>query len=697
MLAIVTENGTGVVSPNILKRSGATIPISSSLRCTLSAWTSDNSQLYLAVASHIKKYTVSEGLLEVMYSGPGTVTCLALADNGHKVFFAAGNEVHMLDGNRDVSLALEASKLPISALALSNDSSLLASASGSTVLVYHLTLSSRALLHGLPSGTVSCCIFHRHTSTKLLLGIERCVLLYDVTEPSGPSKTVKLRGSSGHVVAIGSSPFSKTLIAVAVSNGDVALIDLNKEHGILKVVNLRRALTTLSFNADGGSLYLGTRDGMLLILDLRALEKEPKTIIVGDGKFPIRKIDVQESSKIASNRPPLTPGAKLSRLSGCSSKTRSPAKHAPMPSTTRNSPQGSTTGANVKPFLTPAKGKDAIKSSPVRTPFSDNRNLQPKLQTKPASESPKSRSNHRTGNSKAKIRPQLGLTWSSMENQKFRNLGKGPPPPASTSPHLPLVIGRPEEETCISSSGRRLSSQATEFTCGSRKTSLTCQIEPTELTTQAHPVHDVGYNGQETEPEFPFSVLQQPPVSHESLLKEENEVTTGTGVAQGVFDLRSPEIDAWVKGKRKESDRKQGPLSHHEESDKDGNSYAGPSTAHGSREWGNELALQVSPRRPTAARPWTSPPRTQAQPDANLGVNASAQDFLRTIVRDVMYDFQRETKAEMMGIHLDLVRMGRGWRQELKEAIERWEGEAKQLREENERLKEENERLRRGL
>ncbi|KAI6166830.1 WD40-repeat-containing domain protein, partial [Pisolithus thermaeus] len=458
MLAIVTEDGTGVVSPNILKRSGATIPISSSLRCTLSAWTSDNSQLYLAVASHIKRYTISEGLLEDMYSGPDTVTCLALADKGDKVFFAAGNEVHMLDCHRDVSLVLGASKFPISALTLSNDSSLLASASESMVLVQHLTLSSRTSLHGLPSGTVSCCIFHRHTSTKLLL--------------------VKLRGSSGHVVAIGSSPFSKTLIAVAVSNGDVALIDLNKEHGILKVVNLRKALTTLSFNANGGSLYLGTRDGMLLILDLRALEKEPKAIIVGEGKSPIRKIDVQESSKIVSSRPPLTPGTKLSRLSVCSSKTRSPAKHAPILSATHNSPQGRTTGAHVRSPLTPVKGKGTIKSSsPLRTPLSDNRNLQSKLQTtsKPASESAKSHSSHRIGNSKARIRSQLGLTRGSTDNQESGDLKKGPLPPASTSVHLPSVIGHPKEETYVSSSGRRLSSKAPGLACGSRKTSFTCQ------------------------------------------------------------------------------------------------------------------------------------------------------------------------------------------------------------------------------
>jgi len=65
----------------------------------------------------------------------------------------------------------------------------------------------------------------------------------------------------------------------------------------------------------------------------------------------------------------------------------------------------------------------------------------------------------------------------------------------------------------------------------------------------------------------------------------------------------------------------------------------------------------------------------------------------------VMYDYQRETKAEMMGIHLDLVRMGRGLRRELREVAEGGVGglvEVERLREENRLLKKENERLKRG-
>jgi len=53
----------------------------------------------------------------------------------------------------------------------------------------------------------------------------------------------------------------------------------------------------------------------------------------------------------------------------------------------------------------------------------------------------------------------------------------------------------------------------------------------------------------------------------------------------------------------------------------------------------------------------------------------------------------------MTGLHLDLVRMGRGLRKELREVAEGGGGgllELERLREENRLLREENERLRRG-
>ena len=113
----------------------------------------------------------------------------------------------------------------------------------------------------------------------------------------------------------------------------------------------------------------------------------------------------------------------------------------------------------------------------------------------------------------------------------------------------------------------------------------------------------------------------------------------------------------------------------------------------------NDLSMQISPRRPapgvsTSASidSWAASPAIGPSPSAG----SSAHELLKTIVQDVMYDFQRESKAEMMGLHLDLLRMGRGWKAELRTLMDEYVGDLRDLRDENQRLRLENERLRRG-
>jgi protein NEDD1 len=62
------------------------------------------------------------------------------------------------------------------------------------------------------------------------------------------------------------------------------------------------------------------------------------------------------------------------------------------------------------------------------------------------------------------------------------------------------------------------------------------------------------------------------------------------------------------------------------------------------------------------------------------------------LFRGLIADMQAKNHADMKALHVDMLRMGRGLRQEMDE----WGGEMKKLREENERLREENDRLRRG-
>jgi len=50
----------------------------------------------------------------------------------------------------------------------------------------------------------------------------------------------------------------------------------------------------------------------------------------------------------------------------------------------------------------------------------------------------------------------------------------------------------------------------------------------------------------------------------------------------------------------------------------------------------------------------------------------------------------------LVGMHLDMVRMGRNWKKEMKEVMDAYAKDLRELREENRLLREENERLKRG-
>lgn len=49
----------------------------------------------------------------------------------------------------------------------------------------------------------------------------------------------------------------------------------------------------MMFSPDGAAIYLGTNNGKLLILDLRALDKPPKTVVVSESGSRVETISVQ--------------------------------------------------------------------------------------------------------------------------------------------------------------------------------------------------------------------------------------------------------------------------------------------------------------------------------------------------------------------------------------------------------------------
>lgn len=62
---------------------------------------------------------------------------------------------------------------------------------------------------------------------------------------------------------------------------------------LFRMVAMPAPVTCLSFSAEGAAVYAGTENGKFLLLDLRALDKPPKSITVSDNGDQVVAISVQ--------------------------------------------------------------------------------------------------------------------------------------------------------------------------------------------------------------------------------------------------------------------------------------------------------------------------------------------------------------------------------------------------------------------
>ena len=174
-----------------------------------------------------------------------------------------------------------------------------------------------------------------------------------------------------------------------------------------------------------------------------------------------------------------------------------------------------------------------------------------------------------------------------------------------------------------------------------------------------------------------------------------------------VFGLGTPEVDRWILAGQEDQRNKFGDGNIKGEGKtvgfKEDNEESDEELDQDELERERNLTMQISPRRPSvnpSTHSWAASPAPNASQIGGVSGgpgSSSAHELLKTIVQDVMYDFQRDTKAEMTGLHLDLIRMGRGWKTELRSLMDEYIGDLKDLRDENQRLRSENERLRRGM
>lgn len=148
------------------------------------------------------------------------------------------------------------------------------------------------------------------------------------------------------------------------------------------------------------------------------------------------------------------------------------------------------------------------------------------------------------------------------------------------------------------------------------------------------------------------------------------------------------------------SDAEEGKI---EELENQKDNYTGVSNASSKKK---ETTLQVTPARHGMRRhsgawlPVPSPLRSGLEDMQHTGGApssiANVHNMLHQIMRDVMYDYQEDMRTELVGMHLDMVRMGRSWKKDMKDVMDAYAKDLGELREENRLLREENERLKRG-
>ncbi|KAI9460029.1 hypothetical protein F5148DRAFT_273117 [Russula earlei] len=681
---------------------------------------------------------------------------------------------------------------PVHALSLSHDGTLLTVASAGAVVVHNLALGTQTALRGLP-GPVAVCTFHVHSRVRLLLGIGHELVIYDITRPSAPSRVASIGGGKmGDVVAVACSPYSKTLLAVACSEGYVALVDLDKELSLIRSFSYKFSVTSLLFSLDGASLYIGTENGKLLLQTLRSMEA-PRIIAVGEQGCRVEGLAIANKSKLSIDANSRTTGSINSKpvhqpeISSPLRLSTSKVPHAPSikksisdsPAETGNPPpknespplrkrvNSATTLGNrrivssvrsifANDSLNVPRGKPSAgnkghaaetSTSPPLSPSSlttsinkpsSRVSLRPKPSNSTTLSVPGSLARERTLSGSSTRRTEISEAKASSVATSHASprtrTTSAPKNPAKLSPTMiprhrtkvstspaqssasrvpnPLDAASPSSRrtppatrrmgTRSSGSARDPSRQATTSSVGRTRTTrvrtlvppVACIPPPTLSTSTRMPSPESSMPSplRDTMPPFP--------------IREDKTQRKGLSM----LGLATPEVERWIAGDGESKDRGKArgknkdldvngavefPADSSEEDDGEGPNK--PELNRRGREniegapCLRPVSMQITPRKAA----WAMSPLRHSIAEGSPGVGGLT-GLLHAHISDAMLDFRQETRAEMVGLHLDLVRMGRAWRREMRDAMQEYVGDLKELREENRKLRDENERLRRG-
>ncbi|KAG8792451.1 hypothetical protein FRC16_011412 [Serendipita sp. 398] len=616
------------------------------------AWNGEGDALFGFRSGKVERLDREGASKGALYASDAPVVAIVLKDP-NTAFIGGENKIATLNiETRDVIEPIINTSSGLKSLDFCSEKGLLSITTESGVLLHSLSTNTQVSLNlrklaSPPAGTA----FHPSRHGTLIVFGGSQLAIYDVTKPNIPLKIISLSIREPILDGIFLTGSSKSILGVATLGGEVNLIDIDNARPTVGKFDVQEPLCRISC-LNNGRLVVGTHTGRVLVQN----DKTFSNIWSGEGEITVLAIP------------------RIFVPSRSAASTSSAAK------------SGSTVGnaaARKLPLSPRVAATRVMKTIPPSTSSvetgSDRKET--KGTQRSARRVPSGTSEKLRGPTIRSVSGQstLGTGRDNESNQKQVRSGTL----ASKTAQSPSSKFSPG--TLTSSSRVDTTARLTESPLSPRKEGVTLSLTTERTLSPDLPgVSDISAI---------LPVRGTPATKSPISVDNDNDTTIGTAPESTGGSSKSPGVEKLSKARssvERENNSMVSNTSHVRNASKgDRRTTLKPNSQQvGSIKQTplrNKLAnnsLQVSPMH--------SPARTP------MRQSIEAKEFIRDVVRDAMREREDEQRDELRALHLDVVKIGRLWKTELRTLMQEHLGDFKALQEENQRLRAENERLRRG-
>ncbi|KAG8906675.1 hypothetical protein FRB99_006376 [Tulasnella sp. 403] len=666
------------------------------------AWAASSNTLFVASAIGIQRLSPDNyewTTIVKTNAADDAIACMVVKEDGTAVIYAAGTKVYVWDvEKKKLSHTLSGHNARITSLSLSSDGLTVASLSATACCTHELASGSKSGLRGVPPDA-SIVSFHPRRSNQVFVLGSRTIHVYDLLASSSPSKRIPMPAIVSPV-AITHAPHIPNLVAVACKTGGLAVLDTDKPSANVVIeLSLKTQITSCTF-VKGQYIVCGSENGRIHEINLKATSQIKSSPLDSHGARIVTMTLTKPRSRNVKER-------KVSESTHTGSvvserenpDTRRPSKIVPLETKTSSTSRKALRDRNFtenqpgddrdrvvdKPEV--PRPRSILKTHPAepgRSVDKDERDVVSRQSQRPRSRPTELPDEAVAGPSK--------LAPSSSANSLEPAVDRIVQPKRKDNQHKHEASDKTEElrrtaSDTIMPSGpgpsapRRVVSDTHKRSLKGNKDSKApdSEAKPNETALLPHPS-----TSAHSRVERRARLRSQTEELDGDVIQETNVRPTATRQSSSL--LLSPSKNEVIV-----SPVRALPPSTPQAKPSSTTQHLVPPHV-----YPTETAVQLSPLRKSIALP--SPYRMSRQDMSGTDrTGVDAHERFRAIIRDVMMEIRQEERRDMVALHMDIVRAGRTWKNELRSLMSEYMDTLHDLQEENARLRRENDLLRRGF